>query len=102
MTYTCASLTVGVISCVALAFSVKFVVDNVIVAVAPGPAVAVNVGAGSVPDVAVSVLGPSALPSVHVVRATPDASVVDVVGFTEPPPDVTVHVTVAPDTGLPN
>src|SRR5512145_23239 len=58
----------------------------------------------SVPAVAVSVLGPAIVPSVHdVAAAMPFASVVTgVAGLTEPPPDATVNVTETPATGLLN
>lgn len=52
--------------------------------------------------VAVTVLVPTALPSLKDVPASPDASVVAVVGVTEPPPAVAAKVTATPDTGLPN
>src|SRR2546425_11729058 len=57
----------------------------------------------SVPDVAVSVLAPAAVPSVQdVAAAIPSAPVVTgVVGLIVPPPDATANVTATPDTGVP-
>ena len=50
--------------------------------------------------VAVVVWVPIKIPSVRNVWACPFASVVDVVGSTDPPPDAAAHVTVTPATGL--
>src|SRR5882762_3245203 len=56
----------------------------------------------SVPDVAVKVLVPAVVPSVHdVAVAIPFVPVVTgVVGLTVPPPDATANVTATPATGL--
>src|SRR5207237_53064 len=51
--------------------------------------------------VAVVVCVPINIPSVRNVCACPFASVVDVAGSTDPPPDAAAHVTVTPATGLP-
>src|SRR5262249_56332885 len=54
-------------------------------ATAPGPAVAVNVIAGSSPALATTRCSPIGAPSVHVVVAMPCASEVTLDGDTEPP-----------------
>src|SRR5256884_6310391 len=51
--------------------------------------------------VAVVVCVPINIPSVRNVCACPFASVVEVAGSTDPPPDAAAHVTVTPATGLP-
>src|SRR5437588_582262 len=51
--------------------------------------------------VAVVVCVPKSIPSVRNVCACPFASVVDVAGSTDPPPDAAAHVTVTPATGFP-
>src|SRR5213082_4034060 len=51
--------------------------------------------------VAVVVCVPINTPSVRNVCVCPFASVVDVAGSTDPPPDAAAHVTVMPATGLP-
>jgi hypothetical protein len=52
--------------------------------------------------VAVAVFAPTVLPILKAVPASPDASVVALVGDTEPPPAVAAKVTATPETGLPN
>ena len=67
-------------------------------------AMMVNVTVVAVPPivaVALVVCVPIRRPSVRNVWACPLASVVDVAGSTDPPPDAAAHVTVTPDTGLP-
>src|SRR5207302_1466598 len=51
--------------------------------------------------VAVVVWVPISMPSVRNVCAWPFASVIDVTGSTDPPPDAAAHVTVTPATGFP-
>jgi hypothetical protein len=72
---------------------------------APAAAVAANVTGlpVSVPDVAVSVFDPAAVPWVQeVTAAIPPAFVsTGVVGFTVPPPNPTANVTETPSTGFP-
>ncbi len=51
--------------------------------------------------VAVVVCVPINIPSVRNVCACPFASVVEVAGSTDPPPDAAAHVTVTPVTGFP-
>src|SRR5258705_9253841 len=69
---------------------------------APGVAVALNV-VESAPAVAVTALGPVAVPSVQLPSvARPAASVVCVAPVTPPPPAATANVTLAAATGLPN
>jgi hypothetical protein len=67
-------------------------------------AVAVNVAGDPVtPEAdACTVFAPAAGPSVHMVDAVPAALVVELVGSTLPPPAVTLHVTVLPETGVPS
>jgi hypothetical protein len=77
----------------------------VMVAAAPGVPVTVKVTGlpESVPEVAVSVFVPTAVPSVHAVTAAIPSTPVGtaVVGLTLPPPAVTAKVTATPDTGFP-
>src|SRR5205807_1334479 len=67
-------------------------------------ALILNVTVVSVPAivaVAVVVCVPINIPSVRNVCACPFASVVEVAGSTDPPPDAAAHVTVTPVTGFP-
>src|SRR5207248_1409273 len=67
-------------------------------------ALTLNVTVVSLPAtvaVAVVVCVPIRMPSVRNVCACPFASVVEVAGSTDPPPDAAAHVTVTPATGLP-
>ena len=78
----------------------------VIASFAAAPAVAVAVKVTGLPvspvALAVSVLVPGVVPSVHdVTAAMPLPFVAPLVGLTVPPPDVTVNVTVTSATGLP-
>ena len=71
-----------------------------------GPARPVALNATGAMDVlpwtlADAVLVPDAVPRVQMVEASPAASVVDVVGATDPPPTVTDHTTATPGSGAP-
>ena len=78
----------------------------VIASFAAAPAVAVAVKVTGLPvspvALAVSVLVPGVVPSVHdVTAAMPLPFVATLVGLTVPPPDVTAKATAIPDTGFP-
>ena len=70
---------------------------------APGTVYAVNVSGDATPDAwanCVESVGLMAVPSVQLVVATPVEPVIELVGFTEPPPLSTVQLIVTPWTGL--
>ena len=72
------------------------------IAGAPGLAVALNVTGVSAPLDAVTSCAPAVVPSVHMVCASPAASVGTVASLTLPPPPVTAKSTFTPGTGFPN
>ena len=82
------------------------------VAVRPWPSTTVMVGVGTTCvaenttvapcQAACTCAGPSVLPSVHAAATRPCASVRGAPGKTEPPPESTVHVTMALGTGSPD
>src|SRR5690242_3218243 len=67
----------------------------------PTCAVTLNVTGLSPLTLAVVVCVPGVGPRERVVAACPDPSVVEEVGFTDPPPEAAAQVTVTPGTGLP-
>src|SRR5690606_36056335 len=64
-------------------------------------AVALNSTSGRKPAEAVASCGPATLPSVQVTEAWPSESVTLDGALIEPPPAVTVQVTLTPEMGLP-
>src|SRR5574341_2331171 len=83
--------------------SLSTVVTDVLAENGPGVAVAVNVNGGPdrLPDVAVSVFVPVAVPIVQLPSvAMPLALPTGVAPVMLPPPDATANVTVTPETGL--
>src|SRR5207245_10919779 len=70
---------------------------------APGTVYAVNGSGDATPDAWANCgesVGLMAVPSVQLVVATPVEPVIELVGFTEPPPLSTVQLIVTPWTGL--